>query len=121
MVPELLQQRKAVYPGFVTVREVKIQSIAADNGDMLKRKVRRDVLILQCFLSGPLVDAPGAGARTTQLGSVVTRLGIIRPFDRKFRIAFLNYLKGFDHDDYEAATEENGAARWASMSSWVMS
>ena len=74
---QITQEIEAENAGVVSVREMKVQSVTADNGNMAECYVSRNALVLKRLLTSPFVDTARAGAAATQLNGGIARFGIV--------------------------------------------
>jgi len=95
---EFAQILEGIDAGFVTVRKMKIQRVTPDDRGRIDRQIVRNAFVLEHFLARPFVDARSARAFAPQIGGVVTRLGVVRPFYRDFALAFFDDLYRFYHN-----------------------
>src|SRR5258706_3745098 len=96
-VLETVQIREAKDPRIMSVREVKIEGITADDRDRRERDILGDLFVSEYFLAGPLVDARCARARAAQLRGTVPSFAVVRPFDGNLAVRFLDDLCRLDH------------------------
>jgi len=57
LVRQLPQKREAKYSSVVTVGEMEVERVAADDRRVLKRNIFRDPRVVEHLFTGPFVDA----------------------------------------------------------------
>ena len=88
---------EAEYARVVGVGEVKVQSVAADNGDMGEAQIVGDGVCFDHFFARPLVYAARARTCPAKLSSLIASFGAVGPRDRDGTVGFFDYLGGFGH------------------------
>ena len=89
---QIAQVFEAEDAGIVAVREMKVQGISADDGNVSEGQIIRNAFVLEDPFTGPFVHTACAGARPPEAWSSITRFSLVRPFDRQFAVRFLEYL-----------------------------
>ena len=78
---EFAEHCEGVDPGFVAVGKVKVEGVAADDGDVIEMDIVGDGGVVEYLLAGPFVDAGGARAGTAEIDGAVLCLFVVRPGD----------------------------------------
>ena len=77
------------------VGEMEIEGIAADDRDVVERKIVRNILVVEHLLAGPFIDTARTRTTSSELGRSIVRHDIVRPSDRDLGIVLFNYWGRF--------------------------
>ncbi len=85
----------------MSVRELKSESIPADDRHVAKSNIFVDAFAAKYLFASPFINARCTGATAAKLCRAVLRAGSVRPFDRDLAVGLFNNLCGFNCDGFD--------------------